>query len=76
MVSANIHYHIAKEKGIKVYCLSEGRNTWVLTLDADSADITAFMTREELRDLYNAIGHTIGFSLPTTLELVEITQGV
>jgi hypothetical protein len=71
MVSANLHYNCAKETKTRVYDL-EVTKTWVMNLNADGSEIVAFMTREQLRELYITIGNAIGFSLPSALVNVEV----
>jgi len=65
-MSASLHYEHADETEIKVYDL-ELNKTWVLKLKADGSEVIAFMSREQLRELYITIGNTIGFSLPSAL---------
>lgn len=74
-MSVNLHTVYAKTVSVSASRLSS-TDTWTLDLSADGSSVTAFMTAEQLREVYNAIGYAIGFSLPTVLEHLEITQGV
>lgn len=65
-MSTYLQYEIAEETKTVVYDL-ELNKTWVMKLTADGSEVTAFMSREQLRELYTAIGNAIGFALPSTL---------